>query len=172
MYLPNWLPQWVPIAGLLIGFLVLIWRIIPEERRYGFWLFTGLLRLNMSLKLAGTVKHNGEIAKYFLWFNNKGAEPKFPVYLETWEPSKRWCVAFDTQNALTHVWWNEVGGATNDENNQRHNIHLLKTAQDDKQIGYIHMYPDWAGKKQFREYLTYRLKCAGVTIAEEKLEIS
>jgi hypothetical protein len=165
---PSWLPQWLPIMIATVVVLGFCWKLLPEERKYWFWLRTRLLRFNLSLKTRGSVKRK-PVTEYYLAIANPGMNPKFPVYLKTSEPSKRWYLSFD--EALELIKWNEIQGQTNDEYNPRINVHKLPNTNNNTRIGFYAYYNDLPDQKTYREYLNYEFGCLNVIISKGTIEI-
>ncbi len=165
---PTWLPPWLPVmiaTAVMLGFC---WNLLPEERKYWFWLCTGLLRFNLSLKTRGS-QTAGSGTMHALIIDNKGQTPRFPVFLKTSEPSKRWHLYFD--KTLEQISWNEVPGQTNDESNPRVNIHKLPATNNNTRIGFYRYYSDSEVPKTYKEYLDYEFLCLNVAISKGSLEI-
>jgi hypothetical protein len=133
---------------------------IPENLRLS------IQEADLSLKIQGSYLQNGKAIKHFLVLDNKGADIPHVVKLETWEPSKRWNIAFDHQTVKL-IGWNGVHGTNNSEENPRHNINKLKTQEDGSRVGTIMMDTNWS-ENTGPEYLTYRFTCCGQIVSEGK----
>lgn len=143
--------------------------ILRQENRIPNELRQLVQESDFSLHLGHKSISNGRVKEHSLVLDNNG--PKLPhvVKLETWEPSKRWSIAFNRAN-LKLIRWNEVGGATNSEENPRHNVHSLQTQDDGERLAMVVMDTNWSGDVPV-EYLTYRFTYFGETIKEDKLLI-